>query len=112
MGSVIDTPDGSVTITNRYDVVDIVRHHIGDEVATYIEQNMVAYDKEKERTEMEFNSDYLSIQGTNEEYHDCIVEAESALGEIINELSEGGRMNKVKLLQKLKDIQWNLNECI
>lgn len=112
MSHVFNTPNGSIVISDKNDVVDIVRHYIGDELAEYIEQNIVAYDTEKERTEMKFNSDYTSIQMQNEEYHTCMVDAESALNTVINELAEGGRMNKVKLLQKLKDIQFDLNNCI
>lgn len=62
MAEVFRTPEGPWTIFDKNDMEFLLRHFCGDEVAKFCLTHMIEFDKEKERTEMEFNSDFESIQ--------------------------------------------------
>ena len=115
MADVFRTPEGLWTIYDKNDMRDLLRHFCGDEVAKFCLTRMIEYDTEKERTEMEFNSDFESVQFQNEEYHDCILDAHEQITTCINDIQtaiyESKKLNRIKLMQKLisiKDDLWNM----
>lgn len=94
---VMTTKSGrTFTPLNSYDVVEVIRDEVGDEVANiatgWLEKNA--------RDEMEFNSDYLAMEQEIDGWHDFVSELSEEL-EQIREKIEDNKLTKANISVEL-----------
>ena len=104
MGDVLQTPSGCVTIMTKYDLIDLIRSYISDDVANYVERNFKDYDTEEELNERYFNSDYNAMESSCDEYTATLSEITFMCKDIQNML-EQKRIDKNKIAEKIRMIE-------
>ena len=108
----IETPDGTQTLLGRRDILEIADKYVSKDYADFLEDLLTEIDAETYRTELEFNSDYRAYEQSCEDFHLLLVDSADTIYEIIEGLSEGKRMNKSKLLEKLLNLYKDMNGVI
>ena len=111
MGEVLKTPDGYVTVFNKYDLIDTVRSYISDDFADFIDNNFRDYDSEEELNKMYFESDYGNLEMSLDQMH-TVMEDVCVICEKIEELLSEKRLNKEKLAKFVQEIYNNCMEVM
>ena len=104
MSEVLQTPNGSVTILSKYDLIEVVRSYISDDVANYIEKNFKDYDTEEELNEKYFQSDYDSIVESCDTYTSTLSEI-TFMCKDLQCMLEQKRLDRNKLQEKVRMIE-------
>lgn len=111
MGDVLQTKDGTVTILSKYDLIDLIRSHISDDVADYVDKHFRMDDDEQALNELYFNSDYKSMEESCDEYTHALSEVMLICGEVKNLLEEK-RLNRKLITDKIKFIENAASEVL
>ena len=98
------TPDGTQTILNNKDAVDIARIYISDDFAEYIDNKIVEFDEVEWRNAQEWASDYNAMEMEVEEYRDELWELKSQLEQLSVKADEPG-FSKKKVVAEI-DKMW------
>lgn len=105
------TPNGTRTIMDNKDAVEIVREFISDEMADYIENKVVEFDEVEWRNAQEWASDYNAMEMENEEYRDALYEVSSQLQEISIKAEEPG-FSKKKVIEMIDEVWSQINRTL
>lgn len=98
----MQTKSGRVfTPLNSYDVVEVIRDDMGDEVA----DEVTGWLEENAREEMEFNSDYLAMEQEVEDWHSFVDDLSEEI-EQLREKIEDNKLTKAKISIEL----WRIYE--
>lgn len=108
----VNTPDGTRTLLERRDVLELADKYISTEYGDFIDDLLTTIDEESYRAELEFNSDYRAYEQSCEDFQMLLRDSADTVYEIIEGLSEGKRMNKSKLLEKLLNLYKDMNGVI
>ena len=93
----MQTKSGRIfTPLNSYDVIEVIRDDMGDEVA----DEVTGWLEENAREEMEFNSDYLAMEQEIEAWHNFVEELSEEL-EQIREKIEDNKLTKANISVEL-----------
>ena len=111
MGDVLKTADGTVTILSKYDLIDLIRSHISDDVADYVDKHFREDDKEEELNKMYFNSDYNAMEASCDEYTHALSEVMLICDEVQNLLDEK-RINRKLIKDKVRFISNAASEVL
>lgn len=111
MGDVLKTADGTVTILSKYDLIDLIRSHISDDVADYVDKHFREDDNEEELNKMYLNSDYHAMEASCDEYTHALSEVMLICGEVKNLLEEK-RLNRKLITDKIKFIENAASEVL
>ena len=97
---VMTTKSGRIfTPLNSYDVVEVIRDAMGDEVA----DEVTGWLEENTREEMEFNSDYLAMEQEIESWHTFVDDLSEEI-EQLREKIEDNKLTKAKISVELYKI--------
>ena len=106
------TPNGTRTIMDNRDAVEIVREFISDEMATYIENKVVEFDEVEWRNAQEWASDYNAMEMEVEEYRDALFEVSSQLQEISVKAEDKPGLSKKKVLEMIDEVWSQINRTL
>ena len=98
------TPNGTMTILDNQDAVDIIRTFVSDEMADYVERKVVEFDEVEWRNAQEWASDYNVMERENEFYRDELWELNSQLQQLSCKAGEPG-FSKKKVIEEI-DKMW------
>lgn len=105
------TPNGTRTIIDNEDAVEIVREFISDEMADYIENKVVEFDEVEWRNAQEWASDYRVMEQENEYYRDELWEINSQLQQLSVQADEPG-FSKKKVEAKIDELWQHLQKIL
>ena len=105
------TPNGTRTIMNNRDAVDIVREFISDEMAEYIANKVVEFDEVEWRNAQEWASDYRAMEMENEEWRDELWELNSQLQQLSCKADEPG-FSKKKVVAEIDKMWQHLQKIL
>lgn len=97
---VMTTKSGrTFTPLNSYDVVDVIREEVGDEVANEVK----GWLEENNYEEMKFNSDFSAMEGECEAWHSFVDDLSEEI-ERLREQIEDNKLTKAKISVELYKI--------
>lgn len=90
-------------ITNE-DVLDQVYEYMGKDMYDFISEKIVRNDMEAMIAEKKFNSDFNAIESENEGYMSVLDEVQSMVQQLWVEVEEAKRLDRNKIIDKLRSI--------
>lgn len=101
----IMTPNGIAYISNPTDAGNICRDFIGEDMARYVEENLVNVEQETIYAKEKVNSDLDAYEGEIEGYRNMLFEIQSIVENLmVDEWEKKNRVNTKNIYKKLEHI--------
>lgn len=110
--SAVMTPNGTEVILCPRDLTDIVRRYCGDDIANIVSNKIADVEETELYVEKKFNSDFRSLEGQVEEYHNIMTESEEALNRVLNYIEDKQRINRDKVYIMVQNIMEYIHKNI
>lgn len=104
ISSVLNVPNGQIVVLSDYDVIDVIRDNVSDDVADFVSQRLHELNEERDYEQLKFNTDYESLESSCDAYNSAMNDIWQMSDELIDEIKGADRLNRQKILEKLEAI--------
>ena len=101
---VLNTPNGYMPIMSDYDVIDIIRQNVTDDIADFVDTRLHELNEESEYEQLKFNSDFESLEATVDELSSAINDIWLIADNLSNNVRDSKRLDRQEILNKLESI--------
>ena len=101
---VLNTPNGYMPIMSDYDVIDIIRQNVTDDIADFVDKRLHELNEESEYEQLKFNSDFESLEATVDELSSAINDIWLIADNLSNNVRDSKRLDRQEILNKLESI--------
>lgn len=109
----LNTPDGVIYIYDtQRDISDLCRKYISDDVADYIFEVLGDMDKEAMMAQMQFDSDYRTMERELDGWYSEVYDIKSELERISYEADQQPGLSKKKILERIDKLWTHLNRLL
>lgn len=109
----LQTPDGVFYVWDtQRDITDLCRKYISDDVADYVSAVLSDKKFEEEMAQMEFDSDFTTIEMENEELRNYLDDINSRLQQLSYKMDENPKMRKLDIQKEIDDIYLGINKIL
>lgn len=108
----LSTPDGTVTILDTRDILDVLDKYVGHEFASYVVSIIDESENERAYEEARAQTDADAIAEENDELRSELLDAQNIIDEMANDIIDSKRLNKQEMYKKLVNLSSAIQEVL